>query len=615
MTEPPLPTSTPSPPAPGFRRRWTNDRAVTAALTALFLVLAAVYVGPLWQRLDTWGGTFDWGYFFFLAEVDRTSIVQYHQIPLWNPYYCGGSVHMASPQTFFLGPTFLFIVAFGTPIGIRLTLTVAVLLAFDGMRRFCRVLGLGAPAATVAAAGYAFSGTLAQHLGGGHVAWVGFCVLPYVLHSFHRALAGERRHILYGGLFLAWIFGHFGAYTFPYSLLCLGCYGLLVGVARRRVRAAIAIMAVMFVLSVGLTAVRLLPILEHMRGHPRIRPDADIVSPHEFFEIYAGRHEARSFVGHPYVWPEYGNYLGVPALVLLAIGMGVTVKQKLRPLMPVAVAMGLFALFQIGNIPGFPWWLVKHLPLFEYMRAPSRFTILVGLFACVFIGAAIDRMVPAILERQRRQSDSRVARAVGAAVAILSIVFLFDAMTFNRGQWSQTLTTPPPADRVAPAFKQTAGDKRRMYAYPRSNQGSIACFEEVPVDISPRLRAGAPADEYPLDPGTGTVRRRTWTPNRIELDVSFSRPGTVVVNQNFHPAWRVDGGVAVNEGGLLAARVAAGRHTVVFRFLPASFLIGLGVTALTLIAMAVLWWRWRRLRDVRASGAGSSFPSGSATGT
>lgn len=575
------------------------QRITTWSAAVLVLALIGFYVSPLWARLDSWGGTFDWGYFFFLAEVDRTTVVDHHQFPFWNPYYCGGSVHLANPQTYFLSPTFLFILAFGTPVGIRLTLTAAILLAFDGTRRFACVLGLAPAAAIIAGATYAFSGTIAQHLGGGHVGWVGFCVFPYVLHAFQHAFQNrdERRHILYGALFLAWIFGHFGGYTYPYSLLGLGVWAALTGAYARSPGRAFGTAAAMVALSVGVSALRLIPILEFMSGHPRIRPDVDIVSPHEFFEIYAVRHRGRFFGAHPYVWPEYGNYLGLSALLLLVVGIVIVVRAR-RPLRPLVWALGTFVLFQIGNIPGFPWWLVKQLPLFRFMRAPSRFTILVGLFACALIGAAVDwalgRLRRADAEQVEPRARTRRLRQVAAgAVLVLAPMMLIDVASFNREQWFQTLTTPAPRDPPSPQFRQVAGNKHRMYAYPRANQGSLACFEETPVDISPLLRGDLPAEEYALEGPENTVRRRFWSPNRIDVDVDFTRPGTVVVNQNFHKSWSVTGGTLTNQNGLLAARVAAGRHVVTFRFLPTSFFVGLAVTVTTLLLMAVLWRRWR----------------------
>jgi hypothetical protein len=583
-------------PRPPSARPDRFARLPSLALVAL-LALLAFFVSPLWQNLTSWGGTFDWGYFFFLTEVDRKTVVQFGQFPLWNPYYCGGAVHLANPQTFFLSPTFLFIWAFGTPVGIRLTLTAAILLAVDGMRRFLSVLGVGRVGAVVGGTGYALSGALAQHLGGGHVGWVGFCVLPYVLHSFHRALAGERRHILYGALFMAWIFGHFGGYTFPYSALALGIYGVLWSASRRQLRRGTVIIVVMVAFALALSAVRLLPILEFMRGHPRIRPDVDIVSPLEFFEIYGARHRARTFAGHSYVWPEYGNYLGVPGLMFLLAGSVVVLRGR-RDLRPVLLAFIAFLIFQVGNVPAFPWWLLKHLPIFRYMRAPSRFTVVAGIFACALIGIGVDRLLAPLTRgagiawsggpspRRRLSSWSSVA-----ALA-LAIGFLVDEAAFNREQWFQTLATPAPQDVVAGAFRQVRGDRHRMYAYPRTNQGTLDCFEEAPLDISPGLRGDLSAEEYPLDAQLGTVRRQSWTPNHIVVETNFVRPGVVVVNQNFHSGWRVDGGMATSAGGLLAARVEAGPRTVSFRFLPGSFLIGLAVSLVTLGHGIWLWRRW-----------------------
>ena len=562
-------------------------------MPALFI---GIFVSPLWLTLTNWGGTFDWGYFFFLAEVDRTSVMTYGQFPLWNPYYCGGAVHLANPQTYFLSPTFLLILLFGTPIGLRLTLTTAIVLAYDGTRRWCRALGMGATGMVVAGLGYAMCGTLAQHLGGGHVGWVGFCVFPYVLYSFHRALDGSRRHLIYGALWLAWIFGHFGGYTFPYSCLALAVYGLLTGGARGRTRAALGIVSAFGAGALALSAVRLLPILDFVKGHPRFRTDRDVLRLRELIEIYAVRHRTRLVPGHDYVWPEYGNYLGVAGVALFTVGVWVVLRER-RRLWPLLATAAIFVLYQLGNRPGFPWTLTKQLPIFRYMRVPSRFTILVGLMACALVGLAVSRFVDPV--RSRWRAAPLRLRFGGAAIAALALVFLVDIAAFNREQWFQTMAGAPPTDRVLPAFKQMPGEKARMYAYPRSNQGSLSCFEESPLDISPALRANAIVDEYPADPTTGTVRRLSWSPNRIVVETHFTRPGRVVVNQNWNPHWHVEGGRVENDHGLLAAAVESGQRQVTFRYLPRPFLVGLATTIAALGLAAWLWWRWAPKRAIR----------------
>jgi hypothetical protein len=378
----------------------------------------------------------------------------------------------------------------------------------------------------------------------------------------------------------------------------------------------LVVIAWMLAFGLALSSVRLLPILEFMSGHPRLRPDVDVVSPLEYVEIYLVRHRTRGVPGHPYVWPEYGNYLGVAGAALVALG-GWTVARRRKGLRPIAYALLAFLVFQVGNVPGFPWWLLKHLPIFRFMRVPSRFTVLVGLFACALIGIGVDRWLApfsrlgpdrATTGRPTRVATTGVAVAVTVAVWVLAAAFLVDAATFNSEQWFQTLTLPPPQEAVSPAFHQVRGDRHRMYAYPRTNLGTLDCFEEAPLDISPRLGANLPADEYPMaedaagvagagpgvagaDSRVGTVRRVLWSPNHIVVEADFTRRGLVVVNQNYHPSWRVQGGELVSAGGLLAARVEAGRHTVRFRFLPTSFLVGLGLSLATLVYGV---WQWRR---------------------
>src|SRR5439155_35285 len=161
----------------------------------------------------------------------------------------------------------------------------------------------------------------------GHVGYLGFALLPYALNSFHHALDGDRRHLVYGALVLAWIIGHFGVYPFPYACLALGVYGALVGWRTGRRRSALWVIA------------RL-----------------------------------------------------------------------------IALALGVFLMFQIGNVPLFPWWLVKHLPIFHNLRVPSRFTIVAGLFACVCAGAAVD-------EALRRARDGGWRRWLAPAAALLAIAF------------------------------------------------------------------------------------------------------------------------------------------------------------------------------------------------
>jgi len=84
----------------------------------------------------------------------------------------------------------------------------------------------------------------------------------------------------------------------------------------------------------------------------------------------------------------------------------------------------------------------------------------------------------------------------------------------------------------------------------------------------------------------------------VSLAVDACEEGYLVISDAFYPGWEaeVDGQarpVLRADVGLRAVRVGKGRQGVVFRYRPFSFLLGAGVSGLSL---GVLGWAWRRER-------------------
>jgi hypothetical protein len=134
-------------------------------------------------------------------------------------------------------------------------------------------------------------------------------------------------------------------------------------------------------------------------------------------------------------------------------------------------------------------------------------------------------------------------------------------------------------------FKQARGNRWLAAHYAPLSRGSIACWEAYPVPMSPLLRSDVAQEEYLTDPAAGSVQRRRWSPNRIELQVSLTRAARVRINQNYHPGWRSSVGHVVSDQDLLAVDLPAGNHQVVVRFLPRSALFGALVSLLGLGAL------------------------------
>ena len=73
------------------------------------------------------------------------------------------------------------------------------------------------------------------------------------------------------------------------------------------------------------------------------------------------------------------------------------------------------------------------------------------------------------------------------------------------------------------------------------------------------------------------------------------QPGDhVVLNQNWDPGWTADGEPAENWHDAVATVVAGPRDTVVFRYVPPRLWLGIGICALTLLAIGAVLWMTRR---------------------
>jgi hypothetical protein len=105
------------------------------------------------------------------------------------------------------------------------------------------------------------------------------------------------------------------------------------------------------------------------------------------------------------------------------------------------------------------------------------------------------------------------------------------------------------------------------------------------------LEGGRPMDVQPE--GQASVEITRYDTNALEITVDSLSEGYLVLSDPFYPGWRatVDGQPAPILRANYAFRaiaIPAGAHRVTMNFLPTSWLIGLGLTAVTLLCLIVL---------------------------
>jgi len=119
-------------------------------------------------------------------------------------------------------------------------------------------------------------------------------------------------------------------------------------------------------------------------------------------------------------------------------------------------------------------------------------------------------------------------------------------------------------------------------AEPDFNPRTTVLLEESP----PSTPTFSPAESL----GASSVTFERYEPNRVRLRATLPQPGFLVLTDAFYPGWRVrvDGRkerILAADYIFRAVSLPAGSHVVEFVYLPASFLLGLGISVLTAAAL------------------------------
>jgi hypothetical protein len=570
---------------------------------ALAILADAVFLNPLWRRLDHYG-IWDWDFSAALMEAGRQSLLGFGQIPLWNPWMGGGSTLVGHPLGAVFSPSFLLVLPFGTVVGLKLCMALYLLIAQVGTFRLGRRQGLGVLPAALAALVFSWGGVFAQHLAHGHIGWIGYAWLPFVLLALEGSR--ERLHVqalVAGGLAVAlsWLDGN--AYHYVTVPLLAGLWALGLAIEDRNLR-PLAAVSVIGVLGLLLSAVELVPVAEMVRAYPR-----KTGLENNFYGLsYAPTawqllHQAflsRSQAHTPDAWMPYvinvGAYVGVVPVLLAAAA------AALRPRRVALVGVLFVLTLWMCLGPAAPldlWALLHHLPAFDSMQVPMRIRVLPLLLLALLAGHGLEAVV-AWRPRAGR------ARVVAAALVALVAVDLF----LVNGPVYEVASAVPPIEverrpdlvhlRRAPwkrVYEETA--VRPVWDnWPTASYPAIRANVGVLLDFWPLTWPKAPiAHDDPRHPGAEAwglrpdveVREVEITPNRVTVTVSGAG-GTVLVNQNHHPGWRVvkgARGIARHRGLIAVVGVPPGEGEFTIAFRPTSFFVGAGISIAAALGMAI----------------------------
>jgi hypothetical protein len=577
------------------------ERHRSLALCAFYGALSLAFCAPLFAHADALGSN-DWDQHLFYYGVVLKNVVEYGQMPFWNPWYCGGNVMWQNPQVAILSPVYPLSAFMSLQMAMKVNIVLHYWVGLIGMHvLLTRIIGVTfLPVVIYLATLVAASGAPAIHLRVGHSVFLPGFYLPLQLYFFFKALkTGEWKYVLLSASTLALMIFNGGTHILPMSIAAIGCFALVAAVARRNWR-PLAFAAAFGVAGLAYSAPKLLPVVEFVTGeyfwdtrNPTEHPD--LVTTDILIQTYMTptQNVRERLPMQRHGWHEYGNYIGAGSAAVLIVGLLCALVRRSSADRWFGLALAVTAIFMfvlsLGEFSRYaPASLAQHVPLFSSFRIPSRYTIPFLQFAALAVGW----LMRSWWDRLEALPFSKVAIAV-AAIVLSAQVFainrwnlkgVFDLAPFDT---SFAWNSGPRHITVDGESSPYTPDSPMLRAL-MSDRSFFNCYESL------QLARGAVADRpIVFDEGeAGRVTDVEFTPNHVSFTLQDGPATRVVLNQNWSPGWSTTlgsiGAPARTElGKVQVAAGVTGRHS--FSFVPPGFYAGVGVLAVAIVATLALW--------------------------
>jgi hypothetical protein len=522
-------------------------RRETGLVILAALAFGAAFTYPLLLHLRVLTSFWDWDFALELMVAARRSIVQYHQLPLWNPWMCGGAPLLGNPQARILNPFFPLVLIFGPAAGTHLAVWLHLAMTWAGGYVLGRVLGMRPLGAVACASAFASSSWFALHVASGELVMMGFCYFPWLLAFTELAVERRLGWVWPAALALAlmWLDGN--PYPPSYGALVLAVLAPVLAVQHGSVR-PLWVTASVLALGLTLAGPHLMLSYRFAAAHPR-PTGLDSGTLHALgVALFSRNQDLQRSSEVMSGWHEIGAYVG------LFMALAIAGLSRPRRALPWALLAAVMATLTMGaRGPWWPWSLLHKLPVFSWERLPYRFIVPMVQAIAVLAGFGTDWIA--------------AAGGFGVAAALIAIATL-DCLWVGTYNLSYSLRNPVPAV-TAGDFRQVREPGTGYYVVSRDmlrvtlmNQGIINCndYSQWKTAVQGNGDPGYRGEQYILGKGTAELLR--WTPNRLEFAVDAPGPATLVVNQNYDRFWRLTAGrgSVISQGGLLAVSIPAGKQ-------------------------------------------------------
>lgn len=563
----------------------------------LFVALALGVTAPMFRAPRAWG-IHDWAQFYTYYGVPRRAVAEDGELPGWNPHFYGGNVQWGHPDDPTLSPLFILILAFGEVVGSKLAVVAVLAGGMASMWYLLRHLGASATGSIFAAVVWGLNGWHAYHFAVGHMDHLTFLFQPLAVLFLLKACQRIKWSAACGAV-VALMFLSGGPYPFVFTVLLLGVLALVFAGAGNSVK-PIKAAALSLLFALGIAMVKLLGTLEFTLYAETSPVD---VSGTPLGVVWKALFDPSvplvdKYLGLPWGGWEYAAFVGFIPAALLAVG----VFKQFRKAWPWLIVAIVFFVAALGNRSPVDFFaLFTAPPGLSGMHVPFRFIVHVILAGAVVGAFGLDWLVSKVSVTAPRRLVAAAAALV-VAVAAGNLIWMHyhrptslyglasmiprpredhaDAPRVDgagSGRQGEPETVPITSPQTLKVYMTFLENRRLPWGYDANYLRRAAHMEG---------EEGYRGEAYFANAELGAVRRLDSTMSRYTVSYEAEAEAIVVLNQNYHPGWKVSGALegAFDLEGLVAARVPAGEGVVTFRYAPTSRVAGAAVTLLTLFA-------------------------------
>ena len=565
----------------------------------IIVVTIFIFCLPIFTPLDTISMDDDWLTVYFHHNFIRNSILQFHQMPLWSPYICGGYPVEGYPEYPMFQPLVLSSLILGEVIGLKLNVLLFYLVGAISMYYLTRkVLAYSQAASLYSSMLLVFSSWLPWATKDGNYIEMYYFLFPMIITLYIKAIrANQKKYLIYLACLLSLIIFD-GNVVFLAVVLFLFIFAFLniFTAANKKIHlrpSSLFVLIPFCILALGLAGVKIVPMIKMLIYDNRSIDDYHIATALSY--TFSGLKSSllNQVTANKGPLPESRIFIGA---IPLCLAIASIISRPIRNIKWI-IALFIAVLLVMGHnapVDIFRW--LWHAPLYHSMHKPAKYYDFFIIFNIALLGGSFISSL---------QNLGGIKKAIQIGIILVSFSALVPIYVINRETNADAFIHKKPTIKQVEMFYQIEGQGLPRYdsRTPKSNYyfnllrniGTIDWKSNIvyPENAEPRyyvdikdnlIQNNYYQGEVFCDKSGNRATIDYFSPNEIVIDADMLTSGIVVLNQNYNKSWYSSQYQLFSYNGLIGIRVdSSGHHAIKLQYSHRNLIAGAIVSLFSIV--------------------------------